>query len=51
MQNGQASLNTAVGTALNKVLGYLQHRIKQNGGDIDKSLKMTVDELAGKGAV
>lgn len=51
LQNGQASLNTAVGNALNKVLGYLQHRIKQNGGDIDKSLKMTVDELAGKGVV
>ena len=51
LQNGQASLNTAVGNALNKVLGYLQQRIKQNGGDIDKSLKMTVDELAGKGAV
>lgn len=51
LQNGHTSLNTAVGNALNKVLGYLQQRIKQNGGDIDKSLKMTADELAGKGAV
>ena len=51
LQNGRASVDTAFSNALSKVLGYLTHRIKQNGGDIDKSLRMTVDELAGKGVV
>lgn len=49
LKNGQASLNTAVSNAINKVVGYLQQRIKQNGGSIDGSLKAAASEIAGKG--
>lgn len=45
LQNGQNSVNIAVRNAANKILGMLKQRVKQNGGSIDQSLKMSVEEL------
>lgn len=50
LKNGEASLNAAVSNAINKVVGYLQQRIKQTGGSIDASLKAAASEIAGKAA-
>jgi len=45
LQNGPNSVNIAMKNALNKILGMLKQRVKQNGGSLDKSLKMSVEEL------
>ena len=45
LQNGPNSVNIAMKNALNKILGMLKQRVKQNGGSIDQSLKMSVEEL------
>lgn len=47
MKNGETSVNEAIAAALRKAAGYIQQRVKRNGGSIDQSLKTTLDELIG----
>ena len=47
LKDGEGSVSVAITNALNKTIGYIQHRIKANGGSIDKSLKIAADEIIG----
>lgn len=51
LQNGESSVNLAIQNAVNKIFGMIKQRLKQNGGSIDESLKMSVDELNRGGLV
>lgn len=51
LQNGQSSVNLAIQNAVNKIFGMIKQKLKQNGGSIDESLKMSVDELNRGGLV
>lgn len=47
LKNKESSVNISIQNALRKCVGYISQRVKRNGGQIDKSLKMTVDEMSG----
>lgn len=47
LKDGETSVTQAVNAAVRKAMGYIMHKVKSAGGNIDQSLKTTVDELIG----
>ena len=47
LKDGESSVTQAMNDAIRKAMGYIMHKVKSTGGNIDQSLKTTVDELIG----
>lgn len=49
LKGAAASVSAAVANAVSKTFGYIKSRLKANGGQIDKSLQIAIDNLLDKG--